>query len=527
MKKQNVTFTFILLLFTSWNFGQNWNEILNNSSSDIEESDYFGSSVSVSGNYAIVGAWGEDENVIGIDSLSLAGSVYIFERDSSKVWIEKQKLVPSDRFANDRFGYAVSISGNFAVATANQASKAYVFERNSLGIWNEVQKIVAIPDGQPVGSDFGRSVSISGNYIIVGAREEREDASGLNTISAAGAAYVYERDVTGTWVGVQKIVPSDRGIGYQFGWSCSLSGDYAVVGAFWDSKDASGGNIKTAAGAAYVFKRDVFGTWQETDKLVASDRDSADYFGNSVGISGDYIIIGARSEDEGISGGNSMSESGSAYLFEKNASGNWVQIQKLVATDRGIRDYFGQSVSISGEYVIIGAYGQDYDEFGSNVIGDAGGAYIYHRDLSGYWSLTQKITASNRGNADNFGFSVNISDSNIFIGAVVDDFSPISGIPIYNSGSIYVFSLSNYLKIQENKSQNKLVIYPNPTESILNIRTDFRYTKCRVIDILGNTIFERNLTDQLHVSSLVRGAYFIQIIGDNNEVLKTEKFNKY
>ena len=78
--------------------------------------------------------------------------------------------------------HPVSISGNYAVASANQANKAYVFERNFLGVWNEVQKIVAIPDGQPIGSDFGRSVSISGDYIIVGAREEREDASGLNTI---------------------------------------------------------------------------------------------------------------------------------------------------------------------------------------------------------------------------------------------------------------------------------------------------------------------------------------------------------
>jgi len=106
-------------------------------------------------------------------------------------------------------------------------------------------------------------------------------------------------------------------------------------------------------------------TWSETQKLVSTDRAAFDSFGISVSIDGNYAIVGAFQEDEDESGGNTINNSGTAYIFEKNLSGNWFQSQKIVASDRSLSDSFGISVAINGDYLIVGARYEDEDETGS------------------------------------------------------------------------------------------------------------------------------------------------------------------
>ena len=160
--------------------------------------------------------------------------------------------------------------------------------------WNEVIKATASDRGQ--GDNFGISVAISGNYAIVGAFFEDQDTSGANSLSESGSAYIFE-NVSGTWIFQQKIVASDRAQGARFGVSVAISGDYAIVGADSEDKDSSGANAIASAGAAYIFKNNA-GTWTEVQKIVATDRSITDYFGVSVAISGDFAIVGAYQEDE-------------------------------------------------------------------------------------------------------------------------------------------------------------------------------------------------------------------------------------
>jgi len=223
--------------------------------------------------------------------------------------------------------------------------------------FNEVIKAVASDRGTY--DYFGVSVSISGDYAIVGAYRDREDTSGANTLSDAGSAYIFERDAGGNWQEVKKIVASDRGAVDYFGFSVSISGDYAIVGAFIEDEDTSGANTLSESGSAYIFERDAGGNWKEVQKIVASDRETNDLFGYSVSISGDYAIVGAHYEDEDTSGANTLSLAGSAYIYERDAGGNWKEVQKIVASDRGATDLFGMSVSISGNYVIVGANEED------------------------------------------------------------------------------------------------------------------------------------------------------------------------
>ena len=262
--------------------------------SDAEGNDDFGFSVSIDGDYAIVGAKDEDT------ASSNAGAAYIYFRDAGGSWSQQAKLLASNAGFGDRFGYSVSISGDYAIVGAyaesaggSQAGTAYVFVRSGTS-WSQQSKLVA-SDAQA--SDFfGFSVSISGDYAVVGAY--REDAGGTD----AGAAYVFARSGT-SWSQQAKLVASDAEVDDFFGYSVSISGDYAVVGAI--DEDAGG----TGAGAAYVFARS--GTsWSQQSKLVASDAQASDFFGGSVSISGSFAVVGADGEDDG------GSAAGAAYIFE-------------------------------------------------------------------------------------------------------------------------------------------------------------------------------------------------------------------
>ena len=224
---------------------------------------------------------------------------------------------------------------------------------------------------------FGYSVAISGNYAIVGAYAEDHDASGNNEITGAGSAYIFERDSTGNWSEVQKIVASDRQAEGRFGQKLAISGNYVIVGCWGEQHDASGNNAKIYAGSAYIFERDSTGNWSEVQKIVASDREAHDRFGHAVCISGNYAIVGSILEDHDASGNNELSSAGSVYIFERDSTGNWSQLKKIVASDRTSGDNFGNSVAISSNYFIVGANREDHDVAGNNFVDSAGSAYIY------------------------------------------------------------------------------------------------------------------------------------------------------
>ncbi|MEZ4825086.1 MAG: FG-GAP repeat protein [Bacteroidia bacterium] len=136
---------------------------------------------------------------------------------------------------------------------------------------------------------------------------------------------------------MQKIVAPDRKAFDWFGYSVAISGDYAVVGAQREGDDILSGSAILSSGSAYIFYNQA-GTWTQVQKIVASDRAPSDFFGYSVAISGDYVVVGAESEDEDASGGNTLDRAGSAYLFY-NQAGTWTQVQKIVASDRETTDF--------------------------------------------------------------------------------------------------------------------------------------------------------------------------------------------
>ena len=241
---------------------------------------------------------------------------------------------------------------------------------------------------------FGNSVSIAGDYVIAG-------ASGV-----FGSAYIFKREGA-SWNEQAKITASDGAADDCFGHSVSISGDYVIVGADWDDDNGS------ESGSAYIFKRD--GTlWNEQAKITASDGTSKNYFGHSVSISGDYVIVSAS----GVFG--------SAYIFKREGV-SWNEQAKITASDGAAYDGFGGSVSISGDYVIVSASGDDSSGYNSN----SGSAYIFKRDGT-TWSQQAKITASDRTAGDRFGL-VSVSGDHVIVGVQGDNDNGDW------SGSAYIF----------------------------------------------------------------------------------------
>ncbi len=218
-----------------------------------------------------------------------------------------------------------------------------------------------------------------------------------------------------------KLTVSDSEPDDNFGYSLALSGTTVVVGA-WQND-----SLLANSGAAYVFER-VSGSndWSQVIKLIPDNTDFAgDEFGKAVAIDGDWLIVGAQFEDE------AGKDRGAAYVFERtpNAANAWSQAAKLTAEDSAFRDFFGQTVAISGTRAVVGA--PEDDDLGNQ----SGSAYVFELDPNnGLWSKVAKLTANDGEANDIFGSSVTISGETIIVGA-----NEHSHQDINNNGAAYVF----------------------------------------------------------------------------------------
>jgi len=372
-------------------------------SDDVAAEDYFGSAVAVSGDYAIIGACYDDEN--GENS----GSAYIFYNNSG-TWEQYQKITASDGQTNDFFAITVTISGNYVFATSllgssnSYAGKVYVFF-NDEGTWIETAILIA-SDGEAY-DFFGTSMSISDDYAIISAYGD--DDSG----SESGSAYIFHNN-EGTWIETTKLTASNGNENDRFGISVGISNDYAIIGA-----DGSANNSGANSGTAYIFYNNLE-NWEQTQQIESLDAVLGDQFGGSVSISGEYTAIGAEyKSDDGT-------WSGAAYVFRNN-SGTWEQNIKLTASDAGAQKHFGSSINISDDTLIVGSDGNI--SFTPYI---AGSAYIFKNILES-WQEMAVLQASDIANRDQFGYVVDFSDDFAFVG------SPRSDTNYEDAGAVYVY----------------------------------------------------------------------------------------
>ncbi|MBN2778841.1 MAG: choice-of-anchor D domain-containing protein [Bacteroidales bacterium] len=453
MKSTHLLLVSLFFLFSFGGYSQNWDEILKVCASDREELDNFGRSVAIEGNWAVVGAWQEDENALGVATATNAGSAYVFFYNGTR-WVEFQKIVAADRSAEDYFGNSVAIYGDIVVVGAwssntdelsgsykENAGAVYIFQYIS-GTWTQIQKLVA--SDRQIDDYFGVSVAIDGDYIVVGAHNE--DAGGLLD---AGSAYIF-KDIAGTWTQIQKIGASDFSEQDYFGYSVDIHYPQIVVGAYNNSEDENGLNTVTSAGAAYVFY-DNGVSWTQTSKIVAPVRAVDDYFGYDVAIHDSNIVVGAYKEDEDATDSQTLLNSGSAYVFSSVSGSAAVFEQKLVASTRHVNARFGHSVAIDNQSIVVGANFEAFDLFEADSLLQAGAVYMYKFD--GSWVQEQKIISSQRSAADYFGYDVSISDTLMIVGAMYE-FDDADGLdPLDLSGAAYIFENCREINVYQEANQ--------------------------------------------------------------------------
>lgn len=326
------------------------------------------------------------------------------------LFVPGPKLLPGDD-PEGSFGSAVAISGGrLAVGTpdfplATERGSVYVFERDAAGAWAQKQRLMA--EGGLPEDLFGSAVALSGDHLVVGA------SFSVGT-SQPGSAFLFGREVNGAWAQRQHLVAADGAADDLFGLSVAIDGDRLAIGAGGD--DDRGLN----AGSAYVFERNGTGAWVQEAKVLASDGAAFDRFG-PVAIRGDRLLVGAPQDD------TVFSNTGSVYVFERDAAGTWVQVQKLLAPDGQADDFFGSSVSLDGDRALVGAFLDDDQGSAS------GSAYVFERE-GGAFVLRQKVLATDGAAGDRFGRTVAIEGDILATGALNDDDLGA------DSGSAYVFT---------------------------------------------------------------------------------------
>lgn len=486
----------MFIAFSQYSFSQNWVESQIYTGNNIG----FGQSTSISGEYMVTGFAMDYFDAFGSDSIYRAGAAYIFKKDSNNNWVQHQKIVASDRAIDDGFGSSVAIAGNYLVISSpsnnlddignnnlNNSGAAYIFEKDSNDNWVQKQKIVAFD--RKTGDGLGVSVSIYGDYIIVGAPYQGFDETGGGIqYNACGAVYIFKRNAIGNWLTVQKIVPSDRMYDMMFGANVSIIENKILVGATAEDNDVNGVNTLFDAGAAYIFESDSFGIWTQKQKIVPTDRLAKDRFGNSVSIYGNYAIVGAYTKQFS----QLNDEVGAAYIFERNPTGNWIEKQKLITPDKSYNENYGYSVYISDDYAVVGAWGNDYNEFGVDSIFNSGAAFVYKKNSANEWIESQKLVASDRKNYSNnsFGGYVCIDDKTIAIGAT----------------KLYIFSNKGvsgnvFLDSDENCNRNYSEI-------------GIKHKKATILP--NNIIVETNIVGNWLINSLPVGNYTITVDTSGN-----------
>ncbi len=419
----------------------------------------FGGSVAVSGDTVVIGAKYENSSAAGVNgtpdvAATRAGAAYVFVR-SGTTWVQQAYLKASQVSAHDEFGWSVAIAGDTVVvgatredssttgvnSTPNESAldsgAAYIFVRHGTN-WSQQAYLKA---SQVTANEaFGRSVAVSGDTVVVGAPNEFRQDHGLPSVP--GAAYVFGRSGT-TWTQQARLRAPQGGSGDEFGSSVAVDRDTLIVGAMRDADGVTGSPKAQAhlGGVAYVFVR--HGTaWTQQAYLRASQVTANDRFGHSVAISGETAVVGALFEDSSSTGVNSTpnesaTDAGAAYIFVRHGT-TWTQQAYLKAHQVTGGDYFGRWVTVSGNLVVVGAFMEDSGTTGVNGVPDesavsSGAAYVFVRRGTS-WFQHAYLKAPQVKVGHEFGHAVAVSDDTLVIGAPHEDLGTTRG------GAAYVYS---------------------------------------------------------------------------------------
>ena len=522
--------TFLLLFIFSLN-AQNWGEQILNQQN--QGGNYFyGFSVDIDGDYAIVGALGENERT---------GSAHIYKKDANGTWNFHQKIEAYvGKHSDEYFGWAVAIQNDLIFVSARTdrlneekfeglAGSVMIYKKDANDVWNGIQRIRSADIR--IGDNFGYDLAIDGDYLLVGANGQDYNENNVGKVTSAGAAYLFKKDANDMFTEVQKLTPSHRDSSDKIGSSVSISGDYLVLASKNDT-DADNVNEIRGNGSAFVFKKGPNNVWTEIQKLNPSNNSTYSNFGyGDVTISNDFIAIGANSLDVYDEQSNNWFY-GHVFLFKKNNDNIWEESQ-IIKTPFPASN-FGSGVSLDDNLLLVSAPKSRVEDNGSNVL-NVGLSYLFVKNANDNFVLAETIQASQVDASSTIGegewdgnpstASIAISDNHFIIGAPNIDLLDNNPI-VYNSGAAFIsgnveeLGLLNVLSIDDNL-QTSISFYPNPIKNKLNIRLSEKHQKIKlnIFNIIGKSIINKEIenTNNLKIDfNFPKGIYLAKITLEDN-----------
>jgi hypothetical protein len=435
----------------------------------------FGTSVAINNEFVAVGASREEV---------AKGAVYIHRKNGSN-WNFNQKITAPDGVEMAEFGGSMKFGPDFLVISAGRADidntiragALYVYDLDSNNQWNFIEKLTASDyDNDALLAVNPTSISVDGNTIVAG-------APGFSSWN--GAVYIYEKEGN-NWTETQKIT-SPESVDYgNFGIGVSLFGDYLVIGA---------SGVNNSAGKIYIYKKNNSGEWIFHQSLTSSDNFENSYFGNSISISGNELVVGAYTEVD--TGNPSM-----AYIFKLNDNGNWEETQKIPSYESSEHTYFAWMCEMKNDKLLISSphlYGAE-----------AGRTLLYKKNNQNNWEFDQELKPTNDVTEDFYGWSLAMNDNEIIVGSARDNFDDNEENELNDAGSAYIFTSTNLATNENNLSKNNVKSYPNPAKDFINIISKQQVNSIEILEQSGKRISEfKDL--KINVSQLPKGIYILKI----------------
>jgi len=435
----------------------------------------FGTSVAINNQFSAIGA--SRENIA-------KGAVYIYKKNGNS-WNFNQKITAPDGVEMAEFGGSLKFGDNFLLAAAGRADidgiiragALYIYELNSNNQWSFTQKLIASnPNNDGLLGVNPTSIAVDDNLIVAG-------APGVD--SWKGSVYIFEK--TGNnWEETQKIdAPEGTEFG-NFGIGVSISGNYLVIGASGENSNA---------GKIYIYKKNDSGQWLLNQSIVSSENSPSFYFGNSVSIDGNELVVGAYAESDS---GNISS----AYIYRLNDNGNWEETQKIPSYESSEHPYFAWMCELKNDKLLISSphlYGQE-----------PGRALLYKKNSQNNWEFDQELKPVNDIAQDFYGWSIAMNGTEIIVGSARDNWDNNEENELNDAGSAYIFTSSNLANNESNSSENDVKIYPNPAKHFVNIASNKVIISIDIFDLSGKIIL-RSKESKINVSELPKGVYVVKI----------------
>jgi hypothetical protein len=384
--------------------------------------DQFGRVVAISGNYAVVTAVGED--LVGGSGGTEAGAAYIFNVNTGALLRTINNPGLYSTATNDNFGLAAAISGNYVLISApdedmsgaSDIGYAWLYDLNTNDLYKRRYDNPNPFYGRQL-DRYGNSVAISGDYVAIGTKAEGQallsgQSGNADANRDSGKVYVYSISLNRSSTGTGNYLQIDNPNAYNypladfFGESVAMSGTKLLVGA--PGEDAAGA-LNT--GKAYIFDVTTGALLRTISNPNAYGTGSQDAFGFVVAMSSSYAMVGVKNEDD--AGGT---ESGKAYLFHVSTGGLFRTFSNPNIYGTSANDRFGESVAVDGNYAVVGAPGED--GVGAN---GSGKVYIFNISTNLLIQVLDNPNAYGTGTDDNFGTTVGISGNKVIVGAYGED----------------------------------------------------------------------------------------------------------